>query len=248
MTFPVIMPVRGGGLFVLKAIRSAFQQTVPTMIHVINNGNENPELTEKLLALEVEHPTRVFVEQNHEPACVARSWNQGLCRVFGKGSPWALVINSDVQLHPRAYEVLLSTSRDFITGVGVSPLEGVDAGEFERTFVEDHPPDLSREFRPHPDFSCFLIRREVFLRVGLFDETFRPAYMEDWDYHRRMDLAGVVAGAVDVPFLHWACGTSKVNEQVQRDLGYRRVTNEYYRRKWGAHNPGEFLAVPFGRS
>jgi hypothetical protein len=41
-------------------------------------------------------------------------------------------------------------------------------------------------------FGCFRIDREVWLRVGPFDEEFYPAYWEDTDYRRRLRLAGIV--------------------------------------------------------
>lgn len=40
-------------------------------------------------------------------------------------------------------------------------------------------------------FGCFRIDREVWERVGPFDEEFYPAYWEDTDYRRRLRLAGV---------------------------------------------------------
>lgn len=38
---------------------------------------------------------------------------------------------------------------------------------------------------------CIALSRKVFAAVGLFDETFFPAYYEDTDFIRRMELAGI---------------------------------------------------------
>lgn len=52
-------------------------------------------------------------------------------------------------------------------------------------------------------FGCFRIDREVWLRVGPFDEEFYPAYWEDTDYRRRLRLAGV-------PFEEWPVEEAEV--------------------------------------
>jgi len=237
MNWPIIMPVRGGLAHTKAAIKSALTQTVTTRLYISNNSVlEDPKLTTYLLELEVADP-RVTVIANEPRLCVAASWNQWLCQLFGRGEPWALVVNSDVKLHPQTYEALVKTGAPFITGVGVRLKRG--------KILE--PPDLATPLRSHPDFSCFLVRREAFIRVGLFDEAFWPAYMEDWDYHRRMKLAGVPAMQANIPFIHLARSVGRSRE-IAKDLEYRRVTNQYYVGKWGAPWPDETLTIPFGWS
>ena len=88
--------------------------------------------------------------------------------------------------------------------------------------------------RPHPDFSCFLIRRQVWETVGAFDESMR-IYCSDGSYHVRMHQAGIDAYCLDVPFFHYASGTLKnvsvddkerILEQASRD-------REAFAAKWG---------------
>lgn len=48
--------------------------------------------------------------------------------------------------------------------------------------------------RPHPDFSCLLIRSEVADAVDWFDEAYFPTFCEDYpDMHVRMHRAGIRA-------------------------------------------------------
>jgi len=63
--------------------------------------------------------------------------------------------------------------------------------------------------RPHPDFSCFLIRKACYEQVGPFDEGFDGAYCEDSDYHVRMMQAGITAEALELPFWHLGAGSIK---------------------------------------
>ena len=232
--WPVVMPVRGGLDQCRKAIDSVLAQSVDVELFVVNNSVlEDLALTACLADLEAKDK-RVYVSAHVPALSVSASWNSWLCPLFGLDADWALVINSDVELHKDTYVSLVKTGQDFVTGVGISPVE-----------PEVPAPDLGRPLTTHPDFSCFLIRKGVFLRVGLFDEAFRPAYMEDWDYHRRMTLAGIRALKADVPFWHRSCGTSKENPTVRTELGYREVTNPYYVSKWGRAWPDETFNVPF---
>lgn len=79
--------------------------------------------------------------------------------------------------------------------------------------------DVQTGERPHPDFSCFLIRREVWDKVGPFNDTYRGAYAEDADYHIRMHRAGIHAVCIDLPFYHVGAGTIKgMNEKGKRKM------------------------------
>ncbi len=67
----------------------------------------------------------------------------------------------------------------------------------------------SQHIREHPDFSCFMIHKDVTDKVGWFDEEYYPAYCEDSSYHVRLHRAGIRAVCVDIPFLHHGAGTLK---------------------------------------
>jgi hypothetical protein len=87
---------------------------------------------------------------------------------------------------------------------------------------------------PHPCFSCFLIRRECWKRVGPFDEDFW-SYCSDADMHLRMDAAGIDAYALAVPFYHETSSTIKLVSNETRDWLQRCADQdrEYFKQKWG---------------
>ena len=132
------------------------------------------------------------------PGCgVSRAWNMALSHVFDfKEADAVLVVNSDVKLRPDAYKRLLDDGGPFVTCVGTSSGAKFPGGE------------PSGERRPHPDFSCFLIRQGCWRRVGTFDAKMR-IYCSDGDYHLRMYQEGVEAYCLDLPFWHYASGTLK---------------------------------------
>ena len=90
---------------------------------------------------------------------------------------------------------------------------------------------------PHPSFSCFLIREQVWRRVGRFDERFW-AWASDGDYHLRMDRLGIDAYALDIPFYHQVSGTLKQTLLEDRDFhnelcARSDLDRKEFERKWG---------------
>ena len=176
------------------AVRSALAQDIQCDVMVINNASE--DLTAQWL-----RPKKDVIAVNYTTQLsLAACWNRGLKTFFDAGVHEVLVINNDVEISPNTYRLLQLTSYPFVTGVGVSSREQFTI----------HPNlVIPRNARPHPDFSCFLMRRGVFDKVGGFNEDYYPAYAEDSEYHIRMHRAGINAVCVDLPFFHHAAGTLK---------------------------------------
>jgi hypothetical protein len=133
--------------------------------------------------------------------------------VFLKKSEYVLVVNNDIELRPDTYRHLVADGGGFVTAVGTNDPEKIKPPmKYEHKLANIRgpylDPDPSKK-RPHPDFSCFLIRKEVFEEVGPFDERFEGAYCEDSDYHVRMHRAAITAYALELPFLHHGAQTVK---------------------------------------
>ena len=149
-------------------------------------------------------------------------WNEALTLVFDSlRLEYALVINNDVILRTDAYRLLRDDGGLFVTGVGVgTPEEMAQATPTARS--------------PHPSFSCFLMRRECWERVGEFDEGMW-AWAGDGDYHLRMHAEGIDAASIAVPFGHEVSATIKLAEPEERDrLGKQADADRaYFKKKWG---------------
>jgi hypothetical protein len=151
-----------------------------------------------------------------------RVWNEALRLTFHSLKlDYALVINNDLTLRPDTYRLLVADGGLFVTGVSVSD---------EKLLQSTDPTSKS----PHPSFSCFLIRREVWTRVGEFDEDYW-AYCSDADMHLRMDRNGIDAYAIAVPFLHEVSGTIKHADNATREMLMKRADadRETFQRKYG---------------
>ena len=104
-----------------------------------------------------------------------------------------------------------------------------------------------------PDFSCFMINPDTIKVVGFFDENFKGAYCEDWDYHRRIAAArihteqhddqGIDASRIHAkrlstaPYMHYSSQTLIKNRKLRHEVSMQHGRNRsYYLRKWGAEH------------
>jgi len=83
--------------------------------------------------------------------------------------------------------------------------------------------------------------------VGLWDENFYPAYMEDIDWFRRSKLAGeTIVQALNVQMIHGLGKTIDFHSAIKRENDRTYANNcEYYRLKWGGGHRQELFDHPF---
>jgi len=167
-------------------------------------------------------PLRTTVISHLQPVSLHRVWNEALTLAFDSlRLDYALIVNNDVTLRTDTYRLLVQDGGPFVTGVPVNDFAQVE-----------HANPSSKS--PHPSFSCFLIRREVWKRVGRFDESMW-AWAGDLDYHLRMHALGIDAIAIDVPFLHEGSATIRhaPREEHERLCKLADADRATFERKWG---------------
>jgi GT2 family glycosyltransferase len=170
----------------------------------------------------------------------SRAWNFGINDAFERGYTHVLVLNNDVLIHPESIEMLLArfrvepevamaTMMD-ITGECVTPGSIFNKDKLDKIGV------LETE---HPCFSGFMINRKCWEIVGEFDEGFYPAYYEDNDYHRRINLSGMIAIVCPLSlFYHY--GSRTTLEALPRKIDSSQA-HRYFVEKWGGNPDSESL-------
>lgn len=190
----IVCPVRNALPFTKAALPTFLAQDIGDISVLLIDNDSSDGTTEWARS---EPGISVFWHRR-PPLSVAQSWNLALGWLFRwQRVDYALVVNNDVELRSQTYRMLVEDGGPFVTAVGVNNRE-----QFGESI------DVKNK-RPHPDFSCYLIRKECWEKVGKFDECFDVAFYEDNSYHVRMHRAGVNAYCIGVPFLHHASGTIK---------------------------------------
>jgi len=164
-------------------------------------------------------------------------WNRGIKAFLDARAEAILVLNNDVEIYPGYYRLLESMKLPFVTGVGID-----DYTEYKKAKQKTSLPNLDGyTTRPHPDFSAFMIRREVIEKVGWFNEEYFPAYSEDCQFHVRMWRAGIEAVCVDLPFYHVGKGSSTLRTASPSEIASIRrgaeANRERFHKEFGCY-PG----------
>lgn len=214
-THPVVMLARNAIELTKRAVASVLAQDIPVQLRVIDNNSTDG--TPEWLASQL---PRVTVQTFRPAQGVSASWNFALHETFSRYDH-CLVVNNDVQLRMDTYSALLEDGGPFVTAVSVDNPTAIEGG-------------WAKAPRPHPDFSCFLIRREVWRKVGKFDESM-SLYASDADYHLRMHQAGIQAYTIGIPFYHYASGTLKSATEWDRREIQAQADKDRARfvEKWG---------------
>jgi GT2 family glycosyltransferase len=216
----IILPIRVSVDMTRKCISSLLQQDIPVKILAIDNGSEDG------CAQYLRSCWGVQIITYPRPMGLSRLWNNCLEMSFEHMKlEHVLVVNNDTVLRPDTYRLLLEDGGSFVTGVGVD------------TAAKTLRADPSSK-RPHPDFSCFMIRRECWETTGRFDESMMT-WASDNDYHVRMFRAGIDAHCISLPFYHVASGTLKHLDGEIKQALYRQSDKdrERFREKYGC-SPG----------
>ncbi|HEY6015020.1 MAG TPA: hypothetical protein VIU37_13485, partial [Candidatus Limnocylindrales bacterium] len=169
---------------------------------------------------------------------VAGGWNAGLRRAMAAGCEHTVLANDDCAFLPGTLGKLVASLGRWLV---VSPLN-----------VWEYPDGwaAAETYRPPLDFGCVALRTFEFVaRVGLFDENFWPAYWEDIDMQRRLELVAADArGGTrwDAPYRHHVSVTQLSVPGGVRTAADHARSEAYYAAKWGGGIGEETYATPFG--
>lgn len=182
----------------------------------------------------VDYPVIPIVVSNWEiNRGVSWAWNYGISKAIDNNVDLAIVSNDDVVFQPGTIKRLISHRElaDLVTP----------------TNIRDFPPFEGHD--EHPDFSCFMIKpREFATKFGWFDERFFPAYFEDNDMARRIQVGGGKMRRVgNAAILHRGSVTQNMDGHQVVDSVTFEQNRAYYVSKWGGLPGQETFTTPFGQ-
>lgn len=218
-------------------------------------------------------PETLYVR--HEPKlALSAAWNNAVRSALDWGATHILIINNDVYLHPKTIKHLMAfidhTGYMLVTADNIQQRMSLETMLKMELPVEytDYDCEVITDWRAEgPDFSCFMITPKTIEVIGYFDENFKMAYCEDWDYHARINRARVHAELYNdqvvqpdkihakrlstAPYYHYASQTMVRNHKLRHDISVQHGKNQnYYLTKWGADHPlvmdGKGNIQPFG--
>lgn len=232
---PVVIVTRNGLALTKKTLASVIAQDVPVEILVVENNSSDG--TAQYL-----NAKRLTVIHAPEQWALAKCWNVALQCLWKAGWDRAIVLNNDLVLRPDSARLMDAYDKPFVTLVSVDSEDQL--GEPGDRTVEE----LRAVERPFPDFSAFMISKSVTDKIGWFDEAYYPAFCEDWDWHWRMEKAGIKAVCCGLPFLHFGSSTVKSaqpgeRERIQRGAAQNR---DYFFKKFGVRGGTPEYYAHFG--
>jgi len=190
-------------------------------LHIVDNGLQGEDGRQGFV-FPPGLADKIFLESMPQNIGVAASWNRMLNRAFvQKSADYLLILNDDI--------VLGKTKQDIIDVIETRDETWFLTGTYF--------------------WSVILIHRNTFNQVGLFDETFFPAYYEDNDYARRILLSKPMEG-------HWGqderlSPTVRRNSMtIAKDPSLNKGSNpnrKYYFQKWGGYPGKEVYTKPFNK-
>lgn len=159
---------------------------------------------------------KIEVIKSEKNIGVGPSWNV-LCRKIYENFDNALILNDDIYLGKKTENISSLISK------------------YRSQFIT-----------ATPDWCAFIIGRDIFDKVGPFDECFYPAYYEDNSYAYRMKLKGV--SHCRTPYLNPEL--YRVSQTIDKDKSlfeYRTKNKKLYIEMWGGLPEREKFTKPFNK-
>jgi GT2 family glycosyltransferase len=220
----------------LDSIRAVTRQ--PYELIIVDNGSTDG--TSAYLDRCAREGVRVM--RNEKNRCVAAAWNQGLAAAEGD---CLAVISNDVVVADGWLERMIRLAYT-LPGAGLVGCRASRCGGPQLLPPDYHDvrnfPDFASRHAAAADSSWFelprvvgvlmLLRRDVYERVGSFDERFTPATFEDDDYSLRCLEAGYRNAIANDVFVHHHALNTATGDALR--TGIFKQNQRRFLQKWGA--------------
>jgi len=186
--------------------------------------------------------------------------NQGLCRatnfgVYNATSDLVLIVNDD-NVFPKDWdEKLMNAYRPnyVLTPNQIEPFPsmfrqfciqdlGRDPNTFDLENFWSYESSNSKNIIEETGSTLpFMISKKDYLRVGGWDESYPGAWVVDWEFFMKCEMAGMkMMRDYGCSFYHFVSLGTKTPEREQESKQKESLCHEFFRYKWGTyakHNP-----------
>jgi GT2 family glycosyltransferase len=217
---PVLMLVHNNLEATKRAIESVWHQDIDNRHLVVIDNDSNHDIRQWLVDCKVCCP-------RYSPQIgVTKGWNIGLEAIFEFiGCEHCLVLNNDIELGSDFYQRLLDFRDE---GVAPSLVSGNSTPDRSAIGTQASQPSFN------PDFSAFLLRRNIWTALGGFDDSMIH-YASDNDFHVRAHRSGWRLVNSGIAFYHERSSTMRVAESdEQYALSWQADKDrQVFKAKWG---------------
>lgn len=216
-----------------KMVCSASGEPLVERIHLFQNS-PFPEIDAVCEQLRADVPNLRHYPIRHNRRGLAWAWNDGVINAYAEGADVVLIANDDIEFGPGCIEQLAQAAMD-------------QPETFIVTCRATHAqlgPDTSI------GYSCFVLTRSGFDKLGCFDQNYFPIYCEDSDHFYRAVLMGLNQGSAGlVDLLHGGSahlhGGLRTTEIRARNAHTQEKNHDYHTVKWGGTPGRERYTLPF---
>jgi len=225
MKVSIVIPVLNKIDFTRQCLSDIFKSDYDKLeIIVIDNGSSDGT-SDYLSSLD-----DICLITNKTNQGCAKSWNQGVERSTGD---WIIILNNDVRLPSKWLSNLISIANKNSFDV-LSP--GIREGSLNYDFnhyAEKYMCRMKCAFRLWtPNGACFAVKKNVFEKIGVFDENFKVGQYEDADFFRRCKIARLKMGTTGYSFIHHFGSTTQKTITSTNPGNYAEINKQYHRNKW----------------
>lgn len=198
------------------------------VVPVLNNFHGFAELVESAKS---ENQLIWYVQPQHRNQVpLSAAWNKGVRDAIADGCEYIAILNDDILLSPKSLDNMTECFDDETVLVSANNIHGHLDNSYDILNYTEQTKENSTSSE-HPNYSCFMVKKDFFDKVGTFDENFNPAWYEDNDSHKRIMLCGYKAITTTyASCVHYGSVTSLLLPPEKRDSG---TSQAYYIRKWG---------------
>ena len=227
MKYSVIIPVHNNLEYTKCCIQDLFSSNIAGLECIVIDNASTDDTKDYLISLD----SKIKIITNEENLGCSRSWNQGIKNSKGD---WVIILNNDVRLSSGWLRSLIDAAVEKNLQV-VSPAmrEGPLNYNFDlyASSYTETMKNICRKWTPIG--VCFAVKREVFKKVGLFDENYEIGQYEDADFFRRCKLNNISMGITGSSFIHHFGSSTQSILKSSLKYDYAKQNQLYHRKKWG---------------